>query len=183
MNNEVFSKYVMEKLLLASNAGDRSSSSGNRFIGHRPDIAPKAYTHVLFKNLEENEIDEMCNSIGFELQSNLKDFYRKTNGMMIFSGALRVLGFVPKDAESVGVYDFPSNILIPNVSARITGLDKKDLVVGWYKEDSSYAVIESNGEVTRYDVSGSGKALKRWADFDNWIASEIDSLHQNFKYN
>nr|WP_157828194.1 hypothetical protein [Paraglaciecola sp. MB-3u-78] len=112
----------------------------------------------------------------------LKSFYSQANGLMIFSGSLRVLGYVPNDALDSGVYDYPSSILTPNVSARIDGLMEGDIVVGWYKNDGSYVVVKKNGEASRYDVLGTGEETQRWVDFDNWLASEIIVLHENYTY-
>jgi len=90
---------------------------------------------------------------------------------------MRVLGYVPtKRQASTSVYNYPSNVLIPNVSARISGLSLGAVVVGWYKADGSYAGIEEDGTVTRFDSNGRKGALRKWPSFDNWLVSEIHSM-------
>lgn len=182
MKKEIFDEMVINKLLAASNSGDAVNSAGAKLVGHRPEIAPKAYAHAIFKGLEEKDISDMELGLGMQLSPMLKNFFKFANGMMIFSGSLRVLGYIPKGSNESGVYDYPSNILTPNISARIDGLLEDDLVVGWYKKDGSNAIVRRNGEVSKFDVLGSGEEIQRWVDFDNWLVSEINELHKNYKY-
>jgi len=182
MNKDIFDKMVINKLLGASNSGDAINSCGTQLVGHRPEIAPKAYTHAIFKGLEEKDINEMELDLGTKFSPMLRNFFKFANGMMIFSGSLRVMGYIPSNSDASGVYDYPSNILTPNVSARVDGLLEGDLVIGWYKKDGSYVVVNREGQVSRYDVLDSGEEIQRWVDFDNWLASEVIELHKNYTY-
>lgn len=171
---------VLSKLNIASTAGDAESANGAKLIGHRPDVAPRAFVHVLYKGLEDEELDILESRLGTNLPVYLRTFYKCCNGMMIYLGRLRFLGYVPLDAENVGVHNFPSNIVTPNLSARLKGLSPKDLVFAWYKTDGSYAVLEDSGHVCRYDVMNGGGLLECWTNFEGWLLSEIDRLQSDF---
>ncbi|NQY38077.1 MAG: SMI1/KNR4 family protein [Alteromonadaceae bacterium] len=179
MKQDVFNQEILNRLLRSSNNGDMENEVGTRLIGHTPKIAPKAFTHVLFQPLNEHDLEDFNNKLGRTAPEQLKSFLSFANGMMIFSGSIRVLGFVPvhRDAE-VTVHNYPSNIITPNVSARINGLDSDDVVIDWYKQDGSYAVAQETGTVTRYDVLGNGKEIQSWSDIDTWLIFEVTRLSE-----
>jgi hypothetical protein len=90
---------------------------------------------------------------------------------------MRVLGYVPiQRRASTSVYNYPSNVLIPNVSARIDGLSHGAVVVGWYKADGSYAAVEEDGTVIRFDSKARVGVMQTWPSFDTWLTSDICAM-------
>ncbi|MBK8186909.1 MAG: SMI1/KNR4 family protein [Cellvibrio sp.] len=155
---------------------------GTRLIGHCPHIAPQAYLHVLYAPLSEEELQEFRERIGRPVNHELDNFYRFVNGIMIYSGAIRVLGYVPlKRKSNTQIYNYPSNIIIPNVSARIKGLSDGAIIIGFYQADGSYASIEENGCVVRFDAKGDGSLIQKWPSFENWLSSEVIRLDSEQK--
>jgi hypothetical protein len=176
MNSDMFNQEILDRLLIASN-NDVVNEMGTRLIGHSPAIAPKAYRHVIFQPLDDHDMADFTNKIGRPVPAQLKSLLSLANGMMIFSGSIRVLGFIPVQKKGeVTVHNYPSNILVPNVSARINGLTVGDVVIGWYKNDGSYVVAHEAGSVTRYDVLGNGEGIQSWTDIDTWFISEVTRL-------
>jgi hypothetical protein len=162
--------------MIWSNAGDTRSEMGARLIGHAPHIAPKAYVHVVYGPLGEAELHELTERLGRPVPSQYREFLKHANGLMLFSGAIRVMGYVPLNRRADrSVHNYPSHVVIPNVSARIRGLTHGAVIVGWYKEDGSYVSIEDDGRAIRFDARGHGGMLQEWPDFDTWLISEIVS--------
>lgn len=156
---------------------------GTRLIGHAPHIAPKAYAHVVYAPLGETDLEEFSERLGRPVPPQFREFLAFANGLAIFLGnEIRVMGYVPlKRRASTSVYNYPSNIIIPNVSARIKGLSHGAVVVGWYEADGSYVSIEENGTVVRFDAKGSGGLIEEWPDFDTWLSSEIVVLGKQYR--
>jgi hypothetical protein len=180
MKKNKFIQEIFERLLMASNSGDMENEVGTKLIGHNPSIAPKAFTHVVFQPLNESDLSDFNTKLGRTVPEQLKALLSLANGMMIFSGAIRVLGFLPVQKKGeVTVHNYPSDIMVPNVSARINGLSHEDVVIGWYKEDGSYVVALESGIVTRYDVLGNGEEIQSWSDIDTWLVSEVTRLSKD----
>lgn len=178
MSSVTFTKELFDKLLLASNQSDSLNEQGTKLIGHAPQIAPKAYQHVVYKPLESSEIANLRAKLGHQLPTQLQTLFEFANGMMIFLGSIRVLGYVPIESQvEITAHTYPSDIVLPNVSARIRGLSDSELVIGWYKKDSSYAIVGADGTVTRYDTFGNGEVVQSWPDIANWLLAEADRLN------
>lgn len=179
MNREIFNEKVLGPLMIWSNAGDTSNEMGTRLIGHAPHIAPKAYVHVVYAPLGEAELQELTERLGRPVPPQYREFLTHANGLSIFlPNLIRVMGYVPlKRRASNSVYNYPSTLMIENVSARIKGLSHDAVVVGWYQEDGSYVSIEDDGKAIRFDSKGHGGLIQEWPDFDTWLISEI--AHRN----
>lgn len=177
--NSFFNEKILPLLEKSSHLGELKNEMGTRLIGHCPHIAPKAYLHVIYAPLSQAELEEFHSRTGRAVDYQLNNFLHYANGIMIYSGALRVLGYVPLQRKSdTDIYNYPSNIIIPNVSARIKGLSKGAVIVGFYKIDGSYASIEEDGSVVRFNTKGDGSLIQQWSGFENWLLSEITWLDE-----
>lgn len=182
MDKKFFNERILAPLEAWSCFGEEKNGMGTRLIGHAPHIAPKAYVHVVYAPLGETELQEFSERLGRPVPTQLGEFYTYANGLMTFSGTIRVLGYVPlKRRASTDIYNYPSNLMIENVSARIKGLSHGAVVVGWYKADGSYVSIEENGTAVRFDSKGSGGLIQEWPDFDTWLSSEIAVLNKEYR--
>lgn len=182
MDRTFFNERILAPLEAWSCFGEETNAMGTRLIGHAPHIAPKAYVHVIYAPLGEAELHEFRERLGRPVPTQLGEFYTYANGLMIFSSTIRILGYVPsKRRASTSIYNYPSNLLIENVSARIKGLSYGAVVVGWYKSDGSYVSIEEDGATVRFDSKGSGELIQEWPDFDAWLSSEIAILNKEYR--
>lgn len=183
MNDTEFRKKILEPLLVSSNSGDSVNEMGTQLVGHSPDIAPRAYRHVIYKPLDNAGLKELYERINVSLPIQLTEFLSNANGMLLFNGAIRVFGFVPlkRTAENT-IHNYPPDIIAPNVSSRIKGLAPCELVVGWYKSDGSYVFIQEDGGVARFDALGDGKIMKSWSSFDSWLTSEIKEFNDELMH-
>ena len=179
MIEEIFTKRVMNYLLLSSNKNDTVNDVGTKLIGHAPHIAPKAYRHVIYEALTGKDIEELVIRFGRPIPDSLKSLLGFANGMMISFGAIRVFGYVPiKRKAEARIHNYPSDILMPNVSARLKCLKPGAIVIGWYKSDGTYVSIDEDGTAIRFDAHGNGTPLQKWPDMETWLEAEIESLCQ-----
>jgi hypothetical protein len=176
VDRSAFSEVVLKPLSAFSNDGDATNTTGTRLIGFAPHIAPKAYLHAVYAPLGVSELAELQTRLRREIPRQFAEFLSHANGLSIFVAALRVFGYVPvrlRTGTGASVYDYPYDIVVPNVSARLRGLRNGSLAIGWYKGDGSYASIEGDGKVRRFDPRNEDRVNEMWPDFDTWIASEI----------
>jgi len=182
MNQSFFNKKILSPLEEWTHLGEIKNDMGTRLIGHVPHIAPKAYVHVVYSPLKDEDLLEFGERLERPIPIQYEEFLGYANGLMVFSGALRVMGYTPiKRKADVHVYNYPPNVIVSNVSARMKGLSHGAVIVGFYKEDGSYASIEEDGSVVRFDAKGSGDVIQKWSDFDIWLSSEIAILNKDYK--
>jgi hypothetical protein len=182
MNKQFFSDKILAPLEEWSQFGEKINVAGTRLIGHAPHIALNAYVNVVYAPLSDTELQEFSEQLGRKIPDQFRRFLIHTNGLMVFSGAIRVMGFIPLHRKfDIHIYNYPSDIIVPNVSARVKGLSSTEVLVGFYKEDGSYVSIEECGRVVRFDAMGSGGLIKDWPDFDTWLSSEIAILNEDYK--
>ncbi|WP_187422472.1 SMI1/KNR4 family protein [Cellvibrio japonicus] len=182
MDKIFFNEKILGPLKGWAHLGETQNDMGTQLIGHAPHIAPRAYVNVVYPPLNNRDFDELTQILGREIPEQFKAFLSFANGLMIFSGSLRVMGYTPiKKKSNADVYDYPSSVTIPNVSARINGTQGTDVVVAWYKSDGSYVLLNEVGKAIRFSAKDGVHVIKEWPDFDTWLSSEIAVLNEKYK--
>ncbi|WP_202802303.1 SMI1/KNR4 family protein [Rheinheimera nanhaiensis] len=182
MNKNEFDEKVLRRMNAWATSNDLVNDAGTRLIGHRPEIAPKAFLNVIYSALSETDIREFESRVQLSIPKQYRAFLGIANGLICYSGSLKVLGYIPKDRKHEShVHNYPSDAYIPNCSARLKGLRDKDFIVGFYKEDGSYALVNGEGLVERVSVKGDGKIIYQWENFDSWLSEEILRLDELFR--
>jgi hypothetical protein len=181
MNEKLFKEKVLAPLEEWAHLGEKSNESGTRLIGHVPHVAPQAYINIVYPPLSEENFEEFEKRFAKPIPMQYRSFLGSANGLNIFSDAFRVMGYVPLKRSGTSVHTHPSNFMMSNVSARMKGLDPEDIIVGWYKSDGSYVLLNEAGKAIRFDAKGDGTMIKEWPDFDTWVTSEVAFLNQEYK--
>lgn len=182
MNVDFFTEKILRPLEEWAHLGETKNDMGTRLIGHSPHIAPRAYVNVVYPPLDSKIFDEFSQRFGRKVPEQFKSFLFLANGLMVFSGALRIMGCIPAQKKSnADVYDYPSSLTIPNISARIKGIQEGDIIVAWYKSDGSYVLLNEAGNAVRFSAKDNGCVIQEWVDFDTWISSEIAALSEKYK--
>ncbi len=175
MKRQDFDQNALAPLTSWSYMGERTNNLGTRLIGHLPHIAPKAYLHVIFAPSKSEEFVELEARLGRPVPVQLQQLFAIANGMMIFSGAIRVLGFLPYERKGLdSPHNYPSDIVRANTAGRPEG---RAVIVGFYKHDGSHSWIDGDGRVIHLSKKGSAR---EWPDFDTWLFSEIAHLSHFF---
>ena len=160
-----------------SSEADLVNDYGTKLIGHEPSIAPKAYRHVVYAGLSPEHEDEFQRRAGQPLPEKYPQFLRTANGMMLFSGAIRVLGYVPLDRDRKNtIHNYPPNAIASNTYSPLFKASKSNFIVGFYKDDGSYVHIDSSGRVVRFDYEGDKSVIDKWDSFSQWLVSEFGRL-------
>ena len=179
-----FEAKILSPLEEYADFGEDKNDMQTRLIGHAPHIAPKAYINVVYAPLNIVDLQEFCDRIERPVPIQFKEFLTFANGLMVFSGALRVMGYIPlKRKADAHIYNYPPNIIVPNVSSRVKGLPHGVLLVGFYKEDGSYVYLDEEEKAIRFNATGGGELIREWPDFDTWLSSEIAVFGKNYKLN
>lgn len=110
--------------------------------------------------LSEETFEEFTKRFVKRIPKQYKMFLELANGLNIYSGALRVMGYIPLKRVGASPHKYPSNIMISNVSARIKGLDPEDVIVGWYNSGGSYVLLNKAEKAIRFDAKGDGTMIQ-----------------------
>jgi hypothetical protein len=181
MNKNFFNEKILMPLEEWAHLGETTNDMGTRLIGHTPHVAPEAYVNVVYAPINSNDLNEFTQRLGRPIPHQLSEFLSYANGLMIYSGALRVKGYRPlKRKPNSDVYDYASCIMTDN-SRNMNGLKEHDTVVAWYKADGSYVLLDEDGKAVRFDPKVGGHVIQEWPDFDTWLSSEIAILNEKYK--
>ena len=101
--------------------GSRRLSCGTELIGPMGDDDAEAWLHILYPGLHVSEVNDLEQRIGHKLPRELRAFYRRTAGMVLWSGAFRVYGFRPPGIETLEDNRFPDDILALNHQLDVLG--------------------------------------------------------------
>lgn len=184
MNSHYSYNEISSILDSGSGAGNKVSDSGAVFLGHMPEIAPKAYIHVIYPPIDEESILALSEILKpVSLPTSLVDFFRYANGMNVFfKKGFRVFGYVPAENRvSEGFFDYPDDILHANGDIRIKGSKSTDITIGWYLADSSYVNLEESGNVVRFKPANPKQVIQCWPDIKSWLSSEIERLNNEWQ--
>lgn len=174
MNVTFYREQILAPLEAYSRLGEAVNEIGTRLIGHVPHIAPRAFAHLVYAPLADSEKAELSSRLGRPIPNQFGEFLAFANGLSLFVGEMRVMGYVPLQRKaSVTAHNYPSSIIIPNVSARLRGLTHDDVVVGWYRVDGTYVAIQNDGSAIRFNPKTDGERFNQWPDFGTWLATEI----------
>ncbi|MGB5690398.1 MAG: hypothetical protein WBM45_14100 [Woeseiaceae bacterium] len=164
-----------------SDSADQVNEYGTKLIGHEPTIAPKAYRHVIYSGLSPEHMAEFQSRSGQPVPEQYLDFLVVANGMLLFNGSIRVLGYVPLERSGENrIHNYPPSVTASNTYGPLTKAAESNFIVGFYKEDGSYVYADSSGRVARFDYEGDGRVIARWESVFSWLVSEIERLSRNF---
>lgn len=156
---------------------DATSATGSSLILRTPHIAPKAYFHVLHAPLSQQDIETLDQRLISGLHSDLKLLYSRLNGGMIFSGGIRLMGYVPHETtQSVSPHTYPSNIVAYEEPTLLEG----GLRIAFYKYDGSFCYIRDTGEVVRSVPENKPIWVQRWDNVFDWLETEVVRMDEKF---
>ena len=184
MDKHFYQEEILKPLELCMERGEAFHIKGARLLGFMPEVASKAYAHIIFPPLDEGFIPEFQNRIGDrKLPISLIQFLKLANGMSIFLGEIQLSGYIPlKSKKSSSFLDNPSNIMIDNGQLMVKGSEVSDITIGWYGSDSSYLNIKSDGSIVRFKPGLPMQIIQSWPDLGTWLSSEIARLNNEWQH-
>lgn len=178
-----------DKLIVIANQwkhlGAIDDADGGQLIGHVPHIAEFAYLHGIFSPLDQDGIEKIEIKLAKRLPDFLSNFYRKANGLRLFSGNIVVYGLrLDYDrSDFIKASLQPFDIWAPNVPERPVNANIDNLFFGFYQYDGSEVFCDKTGAVFRCKMGDVSHIYNRWENFESWLLSESMRLGGIFNEN
>jgi len=158
-----------------SDSADQVNEYGTKLIGHEPTIAPKAYRHIIYSGLSAEYVAEFQSRSEKLIPEQYLEILAVANGMLLFNGSIRVLGYVPLERSGENrIHNYPPSVTSSNTYGPLVKAARDNFVVGFYKEDGSYVYVGSSGQVVRFDYEGDRGVIEQWESLYSWLVSEIE---------
>lgn len=179
MDKNTFNEKILAVLEEWNFRGEIVHAKGARLIGHVPEIAEKAYMHVIFPPLEEVYISELKGRLaGREIPDSYLSLLKLANGMYLFPNGITIHGYIPLNkGKSKSFLDNPSNIMIDNGQLMVKGSEPSDITIAWYQSDGSYVNIKNDGSIIRFKPVLPMQIISAWPTLISWLVEEITRLN------
>jgi hypothetical protein len=160
-----------------SDSADQVNEYGTKLIGHEPTIAPNAYRHVIYSGLSPDYMAEFQSRSEQPIPEQYLNLLAVANGMLLFNGSIRVLGYVPLTRSGPNrIHNYPPSVTASNTYGPLTKAAEGNFIVGFYKEDGSYVYVDLSGQVARFDYGGDRGSIGQWESLSSWLVTEIERL-------
>lgn len=160
--------------------GGRVLSDGTRLIGAIPHVGPDAWLHALFPGLREPELRQLEESLGGPLPCELREFYRRFNGLSLFNDALSIFGLRQKLGRTGDAAWQPFSILTPNGPERPPDSPPGLTFIGGYGWDGSLVFIGPSDKRVVRCLKTSSTPLNQWANLGEFLSHEAARLAVHF---
>jgi len=155
---------------------------GVQLIGHVPHVAPEAYLHLVFPGLNDKEVEQLDVEIRRRLPAWLRDFYRRANGIDMFSGTLSIHGLRRYLIDDNGAPQ-PFSLSLINVDERVPGAPDDCIFFATYGFDGSLLCTLGKGNQVYRTGRETFEILNRWKTFSSAIIEETERISNLFNNN
>lgn len=143
-------------------------------IARAPHIAKLAWLFKFYKNLDEQELNQMRNQLGQNIPKPLAEFYACTNGLELFNTTFSISGYVHLLKREIGYWQ-PFPILSKHLSRPKNATENHFYFGGW-DWDSSLAYMDiHSGRVYRCSEDDA-TPLNQWNSLEDLLFSEYARL-------
>ncbi|MCY3017892.1 MAG: hypothetical protein NTW87_02515 [Planctomycetota bacterium] len=155
-------------------------SNGARLIGRVPHLGPEAWFHFVFKGLDVTGISELERHAERAIPAALRQFYSRSNGMILFSDSFAIYG-LRRDYIREGDHVFqPFDIDASNTFERPKDASDTMLFIGSYSYDGSRLYLSSDDPRVFRCARRTVVPLNRWPTFEEMIVAECERLSRLF---
>ena len=158
----------------SGNAGERRLANGTRLVEPAPDIGQKAWRHLAFASLADEELSKLEHELRQRLPPQLKMFFRKHNGISLFGNEINIWGkrsnFVRSGDDIWQPFDIVRH---NNPSERPRSCPYSIVFFGSTNQGEKWVFFSpDDGSIgktsrTRYQPEQS------WPDFNSWLLDEL----------
>jgi len=164
----------------AAKFGTATSENGAQMYGHVPHVAPEAWFHILYPQLQEKDLVELENRLRRPIPDPYRQFLKITNGLTLFSGALDLEGLRRDYSRRVAIRE-PFDLGDPNIRERPRAAEPRWFIFAFYQADGSRAYVDPDGgHVYRSNRDMTKPRLNHWPSFDEFLAREVRRLTTHF---
>lgn len=171
---------VFQVIRRASAFGEATSENGAQMYGHVPHVAPEAWFHIVYPELNDQEIADVEGSLGRPIPPAYRQLLKVSNGLTLFSGALDLEGRRRDYARKVSIR-LPFDLSGPNVHQRPRAADPAWFIFGFYTSDGSRAWLDPHdGRIFRGSRDLTQPRLNQWPSLDDFLIAEVTRLSAHF---
>jgi hypothetical protein len=171
-------KLTTRKVLEKAKAFGYSLQSDNTvLLGQVPHVAPKAWLHVLFAPIDNEEIlVALEKELGMKIPTGYRKFLTNAhNGLSLFSSSIELFGY-RKNYNRRSPHFLPFDIVTSNTVERPSNAGMNKFFIGSYNWDGSLIYVDtSSSKIYRCERDDSAP-LHSWEDLDDFLAKEISRL-------
>jgi hypothetical protein len=167
---------VLSILLAWEHLGSRRLENGAYLIGHVPHVAPEAYLHNVYAPLDDGQIDFVEENIGRTFPATMRAFYKRTNGIHLFSDALSISGHRESFVRTGDAAWQPYSIITPNTHERPENAPVDMVFFGFYSHDGSQLGMSARSPIVWRFAPDSATPLNEWLSFDEMLILEVQRL-------
>jgi len=153
---------------------------GTLHIGSIPgsieEYGAELYYHIFYKGLNNDEIHDLENRIERNIPEELKDFYRASNGLSLFSGSLSIGGLIDRTPSNSNPIDlrYGNTVDRPMKEGVLTD-HSSEIRFGGYGIDHFDLLINLNNKhicaVPRFTPQ---PIYYEWLNFQEFLLTEVD---------
>lgn len=185
---------IISKLESLDNSESLKFEDGTHLISKLParddGLFQDAYQHEIYPSWSENEILRLEGLISRKIPVPLKEFYRISNGMSIFSGSLSIRGLrenytrevdirLPVSLESGNTKDRPMR----SVNGKDEFIDNSGQIrFGFFSYSGTELMMLLDDKKHIYAVPRykEGPILYEWESFESMLNSEIERMSNEY---
>lgn len=164
---KIFSVIDRAKIL-----GVRELSNGGKLVGHVPHVAPEAWLHEVFGPLVEQDVLKLENEMRRPIPSEIRQFLKEINGLMLFSCSLSIYGFRTSFSRSGDEVWQPFSLVTPNTIERPKDALESFFFFGGYGWDGSRLYIDTATSKVIRAARRTSKPLSEWNSFEEMLVTE-----------
>lgn len=143
-----------------------------------------SYLHIIFKPIEDNNLDLLLREIGVELPEDYTKFLKKYNGLVLYSGSLSIYGFGREVINGLlqvnrnPSYEYPFHLSDYNQNIKSNNL----LVIGSFNDMRlCYKVLDLKKSI--YLLDANDKVLNQWENIDEAMSILVNKLASLYDQN
>jgi hypothetical protein len=140
--------------------------------------------HALFRPLSEKEIDTLESQVGIKFPDILRQFYRVSNGLNLFSDELSIDGLRGSYARSADNAWQPYSLVEPNTLERPSEATQDEIFIGGYSYDGSRIKLNiKTGKIAACKPDSAKDTFSKWPDLITFLRKEYARLKKCFDDN
>lgn len=172
---------ILEHVLPFKKNGFNEFNNGAKLFGRAAHIAPEAYSHELFKVLNEKDISVLESEIESIIPEEYKYFLlNKTNGLRFFITNFSLYGLRKQLGRDLEAAAQPFDLQTPNTIEKPKNAKEEHFFIGGYGYDGSKLYIDKMTGKVHFCKRRDATSLHEWDSFEKMIIQETNRIFKLF---
>ena len=177
----VILREILKIFEAASPEGEQRLPDGTWLVSPAPEIAPKAWHHIMFAPpLSRAEIEDMESSLHSRLPTGLEHLYSQCNGLSLFGRMVSIWGRRTTWERSVEKAWQPFDLVHHNQAAERPKASPYSLVYfGSTDKGENWVFFDAADNSIGKTPRASFKREGSWPDFNTWFLEELSRIRSH----